>query len=280
MTHRTCKIDGCGRKHYARGYCNKHWQRWRTHGDPNFVTKHVPKVCKEDNCETTQIARGWCQHHYDAWRIHGDPLHHEKNQRPDTCTAKSCERPVEAVEWCDMHYRRFRKYGDANHVPDKTGPKVTLSTCEVEGCSTKAIAHGMCDNHYRLWRKYGTPNNTVPSICRTCGQPYMANRLNTANCSRVCVVEDRQHNKFGYRQRKGRMKNAFVESVSRPILYERDRWVCGICGEPVDKNERHPSPWSPSLDHVIPLSKGGEHSYKNCQLAHLRCNIQKGDRMD
>lgn len=29
---RLCEIEGCGRKHYARGWCTKHYQRWENHG--------------------------------------------------------------------------------------------------------------------------------------------------------------------------------------------------------------------------------------------------------
>ncbi|WP_242217952.1 HNH endonuclease [Shinella zoogloeoides] len=31
---RLCSITGCGKHHYARGYCSAHWQMWRKHGDP------------------------------------------------------------------------------------------------------------------------------------------------------------------------------------------------------------------------------------------------------
>lgn len=31
-----------------------------------------------------------------------------------------------------------------------------------------------------------------------------------------------------------------------------------------------------SIDHIIPLSRGGAHSYENCQISHLLCNIKKG----
>jgi hypothetical protein len=31
---RTCSIEGCESDFYAKGWCNKHWTRWRKHGDP------------------------------------------------------------------------------------------------------------------------------------------------------------------------------------------------------------------------------------------------------
>jgi 5-methylcytosine-specific restriction endonuclease McrA len=30
------------------------------------------------------------------------------------------------------------------------------------------------------------------------------------------------------------------------------------------------------IDHVIPLARGGEHSYANAQAAHGPCNMRKG----
>lgn len=33
-TNRICGVDGCGKKHSARGYCNVHYQRLLKHGDP------------------------------------------------------------------------------------------------------------------------------------------------------------------------------------------------------------------------------------------------------
>jgi 5-methylcytosine-specific restriction endonuclease McrA len=38
-----------------------------------------------------------------------------------------------------------------------------------------------------------------------------------------------------------------------------------------------PHPKSASLDHVVPLIDGGEHTYANVQLAHLACNVGKRD---
>lgn len=34
MPERTCSVEGCDRRHYGRGWCNTHYQRWYFHGDP------------------------------------------------------------------------------------------------------------------------------------------------------------------------------------------------------------------------------------------------------
>jgi tRNA-dihydrouridine synthase len=34
-----CSIEGCSGGVVGRGWCGKHWQRWRTHGDPNTVQR-------------------------------------------------------------------------------------------------------------------------------------------------------------------------------------------------------------------------------------------------
>jgi hypothetical protein len=32
-----CSFGDCGERHYAKGFCNKHWARWKKHGDPSVV---------------------------------------------------------------------------------------------------------------------------------------------------------------------------------------------------------------------------------------------------
>lgn len=34
-----------------------------------------------------------------------------------------------------------------------------------------------------------------------------------------------------------------------------------------------------TIDHIIPLSKGGTHTYNNVQLAHYICNSKKSDKI-
>lgn len=40
-----CSMSDCTNRVVARSLCPKHWMRWRTHGDPNFVKQgHKPRI--------------------------------------------------------------------------------------------------------------------------------------------------------------------------------------------------------------------------------------------
>lgn len=79
-------------------------------------------------------------------------------------------------------------------------------------------------------------------------------------------------------RRRMRLASAEVESFAAEEIYERDGWRCGICRRKVDRSLRHPDPMSPSLDHIVPLSLDGAHTRANARLAHLRCNVARGNR--
>lgn len=69
-----------------------------------------------------------------------------------------------------------------------------------------------------------------------------------------------------------------MERVDFAVVLERDKWCCGICGEKIPKSAIYGDPLYRTLDHVIPLAQGGEHSYANSQAAHSICNSVKRDR--
>lgn len=39
MGDRMCSIPGCSKVLLARGWCGKHYERWRRHGDPNYTER-------------------------------------------------------------------------------------------------------------------------------------------------------------------------------------------------------------------------------------------------
>lgn len=65
--------------------------------------------------------------------------------------------------------------------------------------------------------------------------------------------------------------NQLVENVDRKVVFERDNGICHICLDVVD-----PADWH--LDHIIPLSKGGPHSYDNTAVSHPFCNESKNNK--
>lgn len=77
------------------------------------------------------------------------------------------------------------------------------------------------------------------------------------------------------RTRRALKQTTQVESINEKEIYLRDGWICQHCKKKVNKKLKHPDPMSPSLDHIVPLSRGGTHTYSNVQLAHLTCNISK-----
>lgn len=77
--------------------------------------------------------------------------------------------------------------------------------------------------------------------------------------------------------RTGAHRVAFDKN-KRLILATQD--ICGICGQSVDKSLKFPHPLSPTIDHIIPVDRGGHPSdIDNLQLAHFCCNRAKSNKV-
>lgn len=61
---RLCTVEGCGKKHCARGFCNTHWAQWRT--------AHAPR-CGVEGCDRPLHGNELCKAHYARWK-RGDPV--------------------------------------------------------------------------------------------------------------------------------------------------------------------------------------------------------------
>jgi 5-methylcytosine-specific restriction endonuclease McrA len=69
------------------------------------------------------------------------------------------------------------------------------------------------------------------------------------------------------------------ELITIAALGDRDSWTCWLCNEFVNRALGNRDPWMPSFDHVLPISRGGLDSWDNLRLAHLTCNIKRGNRV-
>lgn len=70
------------------------------------------------------------------------------------------------------------------------------------------------------------------------------------------------------------------QKITHEEIAERDGYVCHICNELVDMTLPRTSKLGATLDHVVPISKGGVDSLDNLKLAHWVCNVRKSNKME
>lgn len=107
--------------------------------------------------------------------------------------------------------------------------------------------------------------------CSECGALFVA--LKTGGRRRQYCSDSCRRRATSRRSKVKR--GAFVISKrSRLKIYRRDLWCCHLCGCHV-RTDTH-QPWSATLDHLTPRSKGGTDDPSNLATAHLWCNVVRG----
>lgn len=154
-----------------------------------------------------------------------------------------------------------------------------------EGESVSQIyKSGLCD-HITVYKTLGNLRDKTVK-CAYCGEEISTNHTNRKFCSRKC-----SHDFYRDKYRKPRREKTFIkegeEQITLPLLIQRDNNVCYLCGGQCDRNDYavvngHFSMGKkyPTIEHVVPLSKGGKHSWANVKLAHNACNAIKGGKYD
>lgn len=72
-------------------------------------------------------------------------------------------------------------------------------------------------------------------------------------------------------------RRATIPREVRLAVYERDGWLCWLCGQLVGRASRGGyDPQVASLDHVLPVSLGGSDDLANLRCAHRACNVLRG----
>jgi len=80
-------------------------------------------------------------------------------------------------------------------------------------------------------------------------------------------------------QRRAKTFSAKIGIVDFEFIINRDCQICQLCKEKIDLTLKKPDPMCLNFDHIIPLSKGGEHCNSNIQLAHQKCNLHKSAKI-
>lgn len=113
--------------------------------------------------------------------------------------------------------------------------------------------------------------------CENCGKLFKPRLPSHKWCSRTCRNAG---NPGDDRKRCRRYGVYFDPKIRREDVFERDKYICQICGVKCDPNDfgwGSSGATHPTIDHIIPLSKGGTHTWDNVQCACALCNSVKRD---
>lgn len=90
------------------------------------------------------------------------------------------------------------------------------------------------------------------------------------------INEAKQETKIKVSRRKLAMRNGKVDrGINIKKLIERDGNVCYLCKEPTDECGGVYDNKYPNIEHVVPISKGGTHTWDNVKVACRHCNVKK-----
>lgn len=131
-------------------------------------------------------------------------------------------------------------------------------------------------HHEKLENNY----NAVSFSCKECGQAVKTSYRDrrTIYCSVAC--SKRYRRRISRKMERARLRKVKVETVDPIKVFDRDAWKCQICGIKTPRLKRGTiNSNAPELDHIVPLSVGGEHSYRNTQCACRSCNAAKGNNV-
>ena len=131
----------------------------------------------------------------------------------------------------------------------------------------------------------------VKEYVESCGMNYARNNgVCSGKCRRIKLnrigreSRKRRGVQDGHRHRARKYGGNYDPSVTLKKLVIRDGLRCAICGGMCDWNDhswsKYSGPMYPSIDHIIPMSKGGGHVWENVQVAHIICNSEKGDKVE
>lgn len=123
----------------------------------------------------------------------------------------------------------------------------------------------------------------VTRICERCGTAfdcyaYSNQRFCTVRCSEAAY-----HERHDIERRRLKKKAKVDNDITLKRVFQKDKGICYICGKPcnfesyiIENGKKCVCGEYPSIDHVVPLSKGGLHVWNNVRLAHIGCNSRKG----
>jgi len=206
----------------------------------------------------------------------------------ETGLQRFCSKNCKKADWLDRHPEQKEKYLSIKRARSVKilKDKRLNNKCLICGSPIleRYLSAKVCSRECNLerWRREAYKNNSAkkeiaPRKCKHCGVLFIPEYGDKRRqyCSQTCMKLAGKKNR-DYRER---MNGGSAVMVSRLIIFERDGWTCQICGANTPKELTGTTEDNaPELDHIIPLSKGGDHHPDNVQCCCRVCNIFKGNK--
>jgi 5-methylcytosine-specific restriction endonuclease McrA len=169
--------------------------------------------------------------------------------------------------------------------------KLPTKTCEQCGKNFES-RHGrkfcsrecLKERNRQYFRDKYEPTAPTKKNCLHCGKQF-AGRSQRKYCDQYCAKKAFRKRKGENKRRLSHMQRAMkygteCEPINPLRVFERDKYLCGICLAPVAKDRAVPHPLAATLDHIVPIARGGGHTWNNVRCAHFMCNSRKSDKLD
>lgn len=171
------------------------------------------------------------------------------------------------------------------------GAMCKVAWCRCSKCSTVSyykpnhlhrtvlsLESSLCERCYRSAMFTGKTMQTKTLKCVDCGCDTVGTKAKK-RCS-ACARKMRNKGIRSDRRivERARRHGVVVYAVNRVKVYDRDGWTCYVCGVQVVRSKMY-RPDQATLDHIIPLSLGGPHTYDNVKTCCHRCNSTKSNTM-
>lgn len=125
-----------------------------------------------------------------------------------------------------------------------------------------------------------------PIRCLQCGILFPPRTVNTKHCGKRCrqrwvKAQARTHRQPLSTDEPPELPKGAITWYTVAL---RDGWECYLCGTECSRTDGKwvdggwiCGPTYPTLDHVVPRSRGGEHTWSNVRLACWTCNTWKNN---